>query len=1027
MFINTKNLRVVGTAVCSAFFVSSASAAVYTLNESLGHSNHGSDSDLILFSSPANWLVDGVVPSTGPQSGDTITWPGVSTWGGTTYFELDGDYEVASLVDNYKCFHLYKSLSAVSSTVSLTFNTQLGGSGYQYYWLHDGTKLVLPVGSSFLCSLGDHGPTTMHIGTNAEADIYGAVQSRVLYFNVASGGKLVFAPSAYVATSKNNSSDNTLHDHDEFNIAGGSVYFPNGINMTGSSSSSVAETINLSGGTVEFGGNFLSTVPWAFSWSGGTISATADVEFGATVAVSVPASASVAVDVAAGATFVAKSLSADSTATIAKTGAGVFAISPATAAAISLEAGSLALSSAGTYDLSNVTIGSGVTPSIKLLAMGARIDTLPSDFSTATFVADFTDVAAGTVVFYSADSELLEQVKVDLAPFVPSGMTLATSGDALSLEVQSSYAFTASGNLLDAGNWGGSLPPAGVDVSIEGAGVIATLSSGALPAWNSIEVKNGATLRISTDATLVPVILNKSATLEIANNATATLASVGDLSGFATANQIPVVSVASGSTLNVPGGMKFKNVNISLAGTIAATTVGGIVFGYAEVGETSYIGLSSNGGTISIEPGSGDYNSSNLQFCCPAAGGTVNAVGSLVLASTTFLPNYVRGDAFPLTTAYQIGFYVGVNNPASIPFEVLFDNSQWGVMGGFYVKGGATFRLINGGAYKNFESVGYWGRYAQIAENGRIVVGSGGEFRMNALGDYGTNPLEVIPSSSGHQSIIVEAGGIFETYRSSGNGNGVFSVSNGVYTIYQPSIYNEHYSQSSGSTTIYDTTNIPFAGFQSVALGDDSTLTFSTRNKVFWDAGQFGNEDGDRVVQLADVPITGSNASIALDNANVNVFGVIVRSGSNTATGTASVVEPAAGEGETTLYFADGANWAGTVISDNVALTNLVDATQGVSVTFNNLRLPSGNLVLRQNDTLTIDGAVLRQGGDTGRLIVEEGYGSLRAKSADAFANANIRNAQGRRLVLKPSATADANGYYTYTAAVPTGITVIIR
>ncbi|MBR2838010.1 MAG: hypothetical protein IKE55_04475, partial [Kiritimatiellae bacterium] len=416
------------------------------------------------------------------------------------------------------------------------------------------------------------------------------------------------------------------------------------------------------------------------------------------------------------------------------------------------------------------------------------------------------------------------------------------------------------------------------------------------------------------------------------------LASAEGLSGVATAQQVPALSVASGATLNVPGGMKFSNVDISLSGKIASTTAGGITFGYAAAGETAYIGLAAHGGTISIEPGGGDYNSSSLEFCCPAAGGAVNAVGSLALVNSTILPQYERsGVTYPLTVAYQIGFNLGVNNPAGNLFEVVFDNTQWGVLGSFYIKGGATFRLANGGAYMTFESLGYWGRYGQISENGRIVVGSGCEFRMNAMGDYGTHPLDVSPSSAGHQAIVVEDGGTFENYRFSGNGRGVFIASNSVYRIYQPNIYDEHYSESSGTATIYDTRNVPFEGFQSVEVAEGATLTFSTRNKVFWDSGQFDETSGDRVVALADVPIAGGG-SVALSNANVNVFGVVVRSGANTATGTAGVLAPASGVGATTLYFANGANWAGTVVADgNVALTNLVDAAAPSTNTFGTL------------------------------------------------------------------------------------------
>lgn len=770
----------------------------------------------------------------------------------------------------------------------------------------------------------------MDIKSGAEADIYGSILSRVMKLDV-NGGTLVFAPASYAVHGWGRSET----DHDEINIASGSASFPNGITMTGTFTE--PNQVNQSGGTATFGGDFTSQMAWTYTWSGGTLAITDDSTFGANVALVIPASASVSLDIASGKSFAAPGLSADSTASITVTGGGTFSIAPTTASII-LQNGALGIATSGTYDLSNVSVGSGAA-TIALTAFGATINSLPAALASATFIADLSNVAAGTVILNSSDPTVLAKVKSDLDASAPAGMTLAVSGTTLSLEAQSAYAFTTTGDLLGAAGWGGAVPPAGVEVSIEGSGVVATYASGEIPAWTSITVKNGATLRVTGNATLPPVVLNKSATLAIDNNATLTLANIGDISGIAAASQVPVLSVASGATLNVPGGMKFSNVNISLAGTIAATTAGGITFGYAAAGETTYIGLASNGGTISIEPGSGDYNSSSLSFCCPAAGGTVNAIGSLSLSNTTLLPNYTRGEVFPLTISHQIGFYVGDNNPANIPFEVVFDNTQWGVLGSFFVKGGATFRLVNGGAYKNFESVGYWGRYAKIAENGRIVVGRGCEFRMNALGDYGSHPLEVTPTSSGHQAIVVEEGGVFETYRFSGNGNGVFVASNSVYTIYMPSLYNEHVSSSSGSVTIYDTTNIPFAGFQAVSLGDNSTLTFTTRNKVFWDDGQFDENSGDRVVALADVPITGAGGSIALDNANVNKFGVIVTCGSNTATGSASVVAPGEGEGDTTLYFANGANWAGTVTAGNVALTNLVNGAAASTNAFGTLDL----------------------------------------------------------------------------------------
>ena len=935
-----------------------ASAETYTLGAINYEDNIGSADSPWNWSTASNWNPEGI-----PGSGDSIQWAPPKTGSHRhAYISLNGDYTVGSLAQNYRTLHLYKDPNTVAETVSLTFATQLGNTGYQQsHELNAGVKLVVSAGATYNCSPSDHTHSGMDIKSGAEADIYGSILSRVMKLDV-NGGTLVFAPASYAVHGWGRSET----DHDEINIASGAASFPNGITMTGTFTE--PNQVNQTGGTATFGGDFTSQMAWTYTWSGGTLAITDDSTFGANVALVIPASASVSLDIASGKSFAAPGLSADSTASITVTGGGTFSIAPTTASII-LQNGSLGIATSGTYDLSNVSVGSGAA-TIALTAFGATINSLPAALASATFIADLSNVAAGTVILNSSDPTVLAKVKSDLDASAPTGMALVVSGTTLSLEAQSAYAFTTTGDLLGAAGWGGSIPPAGEEVSIEGSGVVATYKSGAIPAWTSITVKDGATLRIEADvSTLPPVILNKSATLAIDNNATLTLANIGDISGIAAASQVPVLSVASGATLNVPGGMKFSNVNISLAGTIAATTAGGITFGYAAAGETTYIGLAANGGTISIEPGSGSYDSSPLEFCCPEAGGLVIVPSaSLTLTSTTINPLYVRSSVtYTFTDSYRCGFHMGMNNPMANAFEVVFDNTKWGVSGKTFIKGGATFRLVNGGSYQNFEIHDLYDRRAEIAEMGRVIVGNGSEFRLNAMGNYGTNPLLVNPASAKHQAIIVEDGGVFECYSTEGNGNGVFMASNCVYRIYMPYI---HYVYSSEKT--YDTTNIPFAGFQSVSLGDNSTLTFTTRNKVFWDAGQFDENSGDRVVALADVPITGAG-SIALSNDNVNVFGVVVRSGSNTATGSASVIPPAAGKGETTLYFADGANWAGTVTANgHMALTNLADATAAKTVSFGAVDMESdfvlnfyGTAGALTNDMVNITGAGY---SGTGRL-----------------------------------------------------------
>lgn len=936
-----------------------AQAETYTLGAIDYEGNIGSADSPWNWSTASNWNPEGI-----PGSGDSIQWaPNKTSSHRHAYISLNGDYTVGSLSQNYRTLHLYKDPNTVAETVSLTFATQLGSNDYQQsHELNAGVTLVVSASASLVCSPGGHTWSGMDIKSGAEADIYGSILSRVMKLEV-NGGTLVFAPASYAVHGWGRSDT----DHDEINIASGAASFPNGIAMTGTFTE--PNQVNQSGGTATFGGDFTSQMAWTYTWSGGTLAITDDSTFGANVALVIPASASVSLDIASGKTFAAPSLSADSTASITVTGGGTFSIAP-TSASIVLQNGSLGLATSGTYDLSNVSLGDGASATITLTAFGATINSLTAALAGATFSADISNVAAGTVILNSSDPSVLAKVKSDLDASAPAGMSLVVSGTTLSLEKDAGSANTisTSGGLLDDASWGGaSVPAANSEVAIAGAGVVATYSGGDVPEWALIEIKDGATLRIASDASGLPQIkLNKNATLEISDGATLTLSSTSDIIGVATASQMPVLSVVSGATLNVPGGMKFSNVSISLAGTIASTTAGGITFGYAAAGETTYIGLASNGGTISIEPGSGSYDTSPLEFCCPEAGGAVIVPStSLNLTSITINPLYVRSQVtYTFTDSYQCGFHMGVNNPSANSFEVVFDNTKWGVSGKTYIKGGATFRLVNGGSYQNFEIHDLWDRRAEIADTGRVIVGNGSEFRLNAMGNYGTNPLQVNPATAKHQAIVVEDGGVFECYSTEGNGNAMFIASNCVYRIYMPYI---HYVYSSEKT--YDTWNIPFAGFHSVSLGDNSTLTFSTRNRVFWDNGQFHESSGDRVVQLADVPITGRNASIALDNANVNKFGVIVKSGSNTATGTASVVAPAEGEGDTTLYFANGANWAGTVVAGNVALTNVTDSAAKATAIFGTLNLAADFpvRVWKSNGTITADtlnlGNVVNNGG----------------------------------------------------------------
>ena len=914
----------------------SASADTYTLINTSGTASAPAE-----FSDLNNWTVGGVTATTLPGTGDTITWGG-GAWI-YPYIALDDDYSVGSLTESFRRPHWVKSASAAADVVTLTFVTQLGGGAYQNYFVHQGVKMVIAAGATLRGATSDALQSEVTIQDGGEVDILGAVNSRHIKWMVKNGGTLYFAPTSYTQTSDSGS----INDNFNIDNSASSIVFPNGLTVTGGNSN-WANQFNHNSGTVTFGGSFTSSTAWTYTWKDGTLAITDDSTFAANIALVVPASKSVTLDIASGKTFAAPGLSADSTSSITVTGGGMFSIAPTTAPII-LQNGSLGLATAGTYDLSNVSVGSGAA-TITLTALGARVNSLPAALANATFAANLSSVQAGTVVFQSADSSVLAKVKSDLTVSVPQGFELVASGETLSLEEVSDYIFnsTTTRNLLDPTGWNtGSVPPDGAEVAISGVGVIADYSSGTIPAWTSVEVKNGAILRMNADADLPLIALNKEASLEIS---TGTTFLTNGLSAIATASVVPDLVVAEGTTLKVPGDMNFKNVDITLEGTLSRTSAGKLTFGYADSGEVTYIGLHATAAKIP-DVIRWSYDGCRIGICCPASGGTVHAIDTIVFkdmpTSGTYLP--MQGDS------YWNGLSIGINNPTNVDVKVVFDNTSWTVNGKLLVAGGGTFRLENGSFFGNTDHETLWDRAVNITEMGKVVVASGSTLRVNALGNWGGGTSTVSAGYKGHEAIVVEDGGIYETYRTSGNNNAVLAVSNGTYRVYRPSIYHDN------NGSIYNNQNIPFNGLSSIALAENGVLTFTTRNGSY-----FTDASGPRVVTFANVPFTGAG-SLTLSNANVNAFGVVVRSGANTATGTAGVTPSEEGMGDTALYFASGANWAGTVLAnESIGLTNLTDAAAPAAVSFGGVELLDDTFKLRLWENGTCDSIAIGANGWTG-------------------------------------------------------------
>lgn len=491
-----KPIKLVCAAIAATFALV-ANAEVYRLDPELA----GSSGPVNEFSSPSIWRVfdtsteSYVNTESIPQAGDAIEMGDYEIKNSKPErtndgkIRIDNDYTVANFTKSYNKLRLY---SSENTTHSLTITGEIGGGGYQYFYINSGATLVASARSILYGAWWDSTPTYVYILNGGEVDVLGAISSCHINWDIPTGATLRLSPTVYT----NFLGTTSAQRGDVFNLSGGTMYVPNGLSVVGGASD-FANTINQSSGLVSFGGNFTSEASWIYTFSGGTLAVTDNSAFGQNIALTIPASASVTFDVASDKTFSAANFAADSTAAITKTGAGTFAYAP-TAASIAVNAGGIEFASASTYDLSNVSFASGTQ--IALNALGATISATSATIDNATFVAALPS-AAGPVLSVSDSSlaAVLTKAQTDLTAPAGYALVIDASGTTLSLEKDTGVAntFSTTGDLLSSECWGGgSVPGDDLEVSISGDGVVATYSAGTIPSWTSITVKNGATLKI---------------------------------------------------------------------------------------------------------------------------------------------------------------------------------------------------------------------------------------------------------------------------------------------------------------------------------------------------------------------------------------------------------------------------------------------------------------------------------------------------------------------------------------------------
>ena len=576
-------------------------------------------------------------------------------------------------------------------------------------------------------------------------------------------------------------------------------------------------------------------------------------------------SGSVTVDVAADCVLDLSGVDVTTEAALVKTGDGTIVFGDELPAPLDVQAGVLAVQPYVEYDMIGVTLGQGATVKVAI------------------------------------DGEL----KPCLATSGQNGTTVYMAGDT----------YVGVGGWDTLANWAsGALPDASAVVHIYGSETVLTLD--ALPAVMpaSISVEGGATLRVLADVTLPPLAIDATSKVVFGDNETqpkvaatldASLTTVCDAT--ATPVALPVVEISTNATVTIAGGMKFKNVDFRLYGTVAKESIAvpGPVFGYAASGETSYIAFVSDGGIFDIHAETGsDPDLGKINFLCPESGGKVVAVGTIVLRNST---HNIKG----WNDMGDVRF--GYRNPMTESFDVLIDNTKLNISGNFYASGAAHLALVNGSYIRRDGNCLGHGFNMVVGDAATVDVGEACYIDFVAgAGNF------AIDSQSAVDSVTVRNGGAYAvSYNSSGWGRGLFVSDGGVLSVGK--IY--------GSRARNDL----LRGFGSARL--DGDLDIASVN-----IGT-GNTNWDRHVKVASgVPFTGTGDVVVTNGVPAYPFTVTMQNGANTATGSIKVAK-VEGDAETALYFANGANWVGTVVAGNVALTNLTDGAAAASVTFGTLDL----------------------------------------------------------------------------------------
>ena len=801
-----------------------------------------------------------------------------------------------------------------------------------------------------------------YIWVEGEFDCYGPVGTRDLVIDVAQGGTMVFSPSK-LEMAPGHAWQDPQSENGSSITNNGTLSMPNGLvfNNGAASGNATFDLVQL-GGTLNLGGVIKGTTTGdrqnlhlSAVFGGGTIIATGNAAIEGCASIALSGSTTWTVDSGVTVDLSKADSTVLTTPTVTKSGNGTLAL-PGVVDVLHANGGVVTMGGGRGQSMTSLSVGSGA--SVVIGAKDATIATLEENTGTITLagsgltvssVAEGADLSGNIVVSglddYAYGGTVVTTPVAALRSVVKAAAeaALADAGSSLTVSDTGAAVVIVGGgdacvfnsltvtDLSVVEGWRNSrMPGEGESAYVGGNGVTGTLTAAALAkGWSGITVQNGATLRLAVDPGALPLnfeagttlavadgltiapalaaaapnlVLEPGATLALADGETCTLS--GNVTTEATAQKLSRIVVATNATLSVPAGFVFKNVGLLIdGGTLELSAAGEVTFGGASSGETAYFAMAATNATVKLADGVSG-NLGPVQFACPASGGTVVVEDVVDLVRVSF------------PTVYRL--YFGKDNPVSAPFRVVADGTPFNFRERFRVQGAATLEVRNG-TVRNAGGNSDDDRFI-VEEEGQIVAGENGSFQHHIAGGANT-ATRIAGSGETDRPAVVLAGGSFRPwclYSSmaqniqGGDGHRTLSVSaDSFYDLPQVSYWGRE--------------DVVFDKLKSVALDAGATLNLRRIDDASWGTSETFFRSA------ADVPITGAGNVFVTNATPDRPFAVTVQGGANTATGSI------AADANSTLLFADGANWAGTVVANgNVALTNGAEAA---SVSFGTLQL----------------------------------------------------------------------------------------